>query len=52
MAKVKGKVKASTRKKPVKAGRTQPKNVGGIVNHKVVATVKKLKNGFVDVKDD
>lgn len=45
MAKVKGKVKASANKKPVKAGRTQPKNVGGILNHKVVATINKLKNG-------
>jgi hypothetical protein len=43
--KVKAKVKTSVKKKPVKAGRTQPKNVGGILNHKVVATVKKIKNG-------
>lgn len=45
MAKVKGKVKATTRRKPVKAGHTMPKNVGGILNAKVVATVKKVKNG-------
>jgi hypothetical protein len=42
---VKAKVSTSVKKKPVQAGRTQPKNVGGILNHKVVATVKKLKNG-------
>jgi hypothetical protein len=42
---VKAKVSTSVKKKPVKAGRTQPKNVGGILNHKVVATVKKIKNG-------
>ena len=45
MAKVKGKVKSSLRKKPVKAGRTKQKNVGGILNVKVLATAKKLKNG-------
>lgn len=43
--KVKAKIKTSVTKKPVKAGHTQPKNVGGILNHKVIATVKKVKNG-------
>lgn len=42
---LKAKVSTSVKKKPVKAGHTQPKNVGGILNHKVVATVKKIKNG-------
>jgi hypothetical protein len=41
----KGKVKAKVSKKPVKAGSSKPKNVGGIVNVKVVATAKKVKNG-------
>lgn len=45
MAKVKGKVKASANKKPVKAGTKAPKNIGGIFNHKVVAIVKKVNNG-------
>lgn len=41
----KGKVKAKVTKKPVKAGSSKPNNVGGIVNVKVVATAKKVKNG-------
>lgn len=41
----KAKVKTRVNKRPVKAGRTMPKNVGGIANAKVVATVKKAKNG-------
>lgn len=41
----KGKTKASVKKKPVKTGSTMPKNVGGILNVKVVATAKKVKNG-------
>lgn len=41
--KVKGKVKVSV-KKPVKAGRTMPKNIGGIANAKIVATVEKIKS--------
>lgn len=47
MARGKVKVRAKTKAKvsPVKAGRTMPKNVGGILNVKVLATAKKLKNG-------
>lgn len=43
--KAKGKVKAKVSKKPVKAGSTMPKNIGGVCNAKVVATARKLKNG-------
>lgn len=39
------KTKAKVRKKPVKAGSTMPKNIGGAANAKLVATVKKIKNG-------
>lgn len=41
--KAKGKVKAKVSKKPVKAGSTMPKNIGGIANAKVVAIVNKKK---------
>ena len=46
MAKVKARVTTTVRKSGsgVKAGSTMPKNVGGVVNAKVVAIVKK-KNG-------
>lgn len=43
--KAKAKVSTKTKNKPVKAGRTMPKNVGGILNVKVLATSKKLRNG-------
>ncbi len=43
--KVKGKIKAMVKKKPIKAGHTAPKNIGGILNAKVVTTVKKAKDG-------
>lgn len=43
--KAKGKVKAKVSKKPVKGRGNEPKNVGGILNAKVVATARKLKNG-------
>ena len=43
--KVKTKAKVSANVRPVKAGRTMPKNVGGILNVKVLATAKKIKNG-------
>lgn len=39
--KVSGKTKAKVKKKPVKAGRTMPRNVGGILNARVVARAKK-----------
>lgn len=39
--KIKAKAKIPTKVKPVKAGRTMPKNVGGIANAKVVAIMKK-----------
>lgn len=45
MAKVKIGAKTKAKVKPVKAGRTMPKNVGGILNVKVLATAKKIKNG-------
>lgn len=48
MAKVKGKiaakVKKSNKKAPVKAGSTMPRNVGGILNARVIAKTKKKKN--------
>lgn len=43
MVKVKGKVKASTRKKPVKAGST-PRPHGGFPTQKVILITKKLKS--------
>ena len=39
------KSKVSVKKKPVKAGSSMPKNIGGALNAKLVATVKKIKNG-------
>jgi hypothetical protein len=45
MAKATTKSKATVKKKPVKAGSSSPKNVGGVLNSKLVATVKKVKNG-------
>lgn len=48
MARVKGKVVAKVTKSknraPVKAGRNMPKNIGGAINAKLVATVNKNKN--------
>lgn len=48
MAKIKAKTKAKVRKTAstlaVKAGSSMPKNVGGVVNVKVVAIVNKHKN--------
>lgn len=43
--KIKAKAKVSAKVRPVKAGRTMPQNVGGILNVKVLATAKKIKNG-------
>lgn len=43
MAKVKA--KAKVKKKPVKAGSSMPKNIGGALNAKLVATVKKKYDG-------
>lgn len=48
MARAKVVAKAKTgvtvkKRPPVKAGSTMPKNIGGILNAKVVATVKKHK---------
>lgn len=47
-AKVKGKivskVRKSNKKSPVKAGSTMPRNVGGILNARVIANVKKKKD--------
>lgn len=45
MAKATVKTKAKVKKKPVKAGSSMRKNVGGIANAKVVAIVKEIKNG-------
>lgn len=47
MAKIKAKTKtrANRSKSPVKAGSSMARNVGGIVNVKVVATAKKVRNG-------
>lgn len=49
MAKLVGRVSATIKKsgsrKPTKPGRVVPKNVGGIANAKVIAIVKKYKNG-------
>lgn len=43
--KARGKIKAKAKSKPVKGRRNEPKNVGGILNAKVLATAKKMKNG-------
>lgn len=40
---VKGKIKARVGKAPVKAGSTHPKNIGGILNAKVIAIHNKIK---------
>ena len=45
MAKTTAQIRAKVKKKPVKAGSTAPRNIGGAVNAKLVATVKKVKNG-------
>lgn len=48
MAKIKARTKATIKKGgriPIKAGSTMPRNIGGYVNAKVVATVKKKQNG-------
>lgn len=45
MARASAKIKSKVKRKPVKAGRKMPKNVGGILNVKVLATSKKLSNG-------
>lgn len=39
--KIKAKAKVSAKARPVKAGRTMPKNIGGIANAKVVAIMQK-----------
>lgn len=41
MAKVKASIKSKIKRKPIKAGSSMPKNIGGIVNARVVAYVKK-----------
>lgn len=41
MAKASAKTTTKVKKKPVKAGSSMPKNVGGIANAKVVAIVNK-----------
>ena len=43
MAKVKGKVKVAAKRKPIRAGSTMPKNIGGILNAEVVAHVRQKK---------
>ena len=47
MAKIKAKTKTRVKRSqgPVKAGSSMSRNVGGIVNVKVVATSRKIKNG-------
>lgn len=45
MAKIKARISGVVKKKPKKAGSTMPRNIGGYVNAKVVAIVKKNKNG-------
>lgn len=45
---IKGKTKANIKKKPntiLKAGQSMPRNIGGAINAKLVATVKKQRNG-------
>lgn len=44
-AKVKARTKANVKKKPVKAGQSMPRNIGGAVNAKLVFSVKKKQNG-------
>ena len=47
MAKIKAKTKSRVRKSrnTLKAGSSMPRNVGGILNAKVVVTARKSKNG-------
>ena len=45
MAKATAKVRSKVQKQVVKAGQNMPRNVGGILNAKVVVTANKLKNG-------
>lgn len=45
MARATVKTKAKAKKKPVKAGSSMQKNIGGIANAKIIATVKKIKDG-------
>ena len=43
---IKSKPKVSIKQKPpIKAGQTMPRNIGGALNAKLVATVRKKKNG-------
>ena len=44
-ARITAKTKANVQHRPVKAGQSMPRNVGGILNAKVVATARKIKNG-------
>ena len=38
------KTKAKVKKKPIKAGHNRSKHVGGILNAKVIATAKKIRD--------
>ena len=40
-ARVTAKTKANVKRRPVKAGQTMPRNIGGYANAKVVAIVKR-----------
>lgn len=44
MAKTTAKVRAKVERKPIKAGSTKPRNIGGIVNYKVVLIRDKMKS--------
>ena len=45
MVKIRASVKKAGKAKPIKAGQSSPKNIGGIANRKVVKISKKLRNG-------
>lgn len=44
MAKTTAQVRAKVKRKPIKAGSTKPRNIGGIVNYKVVLIKNKIKD--------
>lgn len=45
MAKASVKVKKTIKKKPVKAGSSMSKNIGGALTAKIIATKKKVHDG-------
>jgi hypothetical protein len=44
-ARIKAKPQFKVKKAPIKAGSTRPRNIGGVVNYKMVLITKKRKDG-------